>query len=171
MAASNLSVTLGFEQKWTLDLNQFALTGANDGTAFLKSGVWGDVPVSTGLNFTVGPEPDSQDKFSQVLRINYPRGTYRSPGNKLVSNGTVIGGAQFYARPFGKDVASLRALLEYDIFFPANFPFNLGGKLPGFYGAPQGQVASDDCVGGVPANGTNCWSSRYMWRSFGAGEV
>ena len=75
-----------------------------------------------------------------------------------------------YARPFPHSPA-LRALLEYDVYFAPNFPFNLGGKLPGLYGAASGNLPSEACVGGYDATGTNCWSMRLMWRAYGAGEV
>lgn len=168
-SGSNLTQTLQFNATWELNLDGFALKQIPDDVSFLKSGVWGEVPVASPMNFSLIPEPNG-NQLTQVLRVNYPAGTYRSPGNPLVRNGTVIGGANFFARPFGNN-GFLRAILEYDVFFPSGFPFKLGGKLPGFYGAASGAAPSEACSGGQAASGTNCWSTRLMWRATGAGEV
>lgn len=53
--------------------------------------------------------------------------------------------------------------LGYSVFFPVDFDFVKGGKLPGLYGGTRG------CSGGNPA--VDCWSTRLMWRSDGKGEV
>ena len=55
------------------------------------------------------------------------------------------------------------ALLEYDVMFSKNFDFVLGGKMPGFYGGRGG------CVGG--RSRSTCFSTRFMWRKDGDGEV
>jgi len=49
------------------------------------------------------------------------------------------------------------------VFFPAGFDFVKGGKLPGLYGGRPG------CSGGDPA--LDCFSTRLMWRTNGAGEL
>jgi hypothetical protein len=52
------------------------------------------------------------------------------------------------------------------VLFPGNFDFRLGGKLPGMHG---GNLM---CSGSkMLPNGTNCFSTRLMWRENGAGEV
>ena len=175
---SALAKLLQFTDSWTLKL-ETATYGADQ--SFFTSGLWGDVSKLSAVNFSLVPDPLAtalvdkrgdpipNQESGTVFQINYPMGTYRSPGNNLVKNGSVIGGADFYARPFG-NTRALRALLEYDLYFPSNFPFNLGGKLPGLYGAMAGQLPSG-CNGGNSSQGSNCWSLRYMWRSFGAGEV
>ena len=179
VALSALSSLLQFTDFWSLNLKNTA--GLSSADSFGSSEMWGSISLMSGLNFSLVADPlttinvDKQGDIipneiqETVLQINYPKGTYRSPGNTLVNNGTIVGGAEFYARPFG-NTGAVRALLEYDLFFPSNFPFNLGGKLPGLYGAMQGKTPSG-CSGGKAADGINCWSARYMWRSFGAGEV
>ncbi|KAJ3731652.1 hypothetical protein DFJ43DRAFT_1078400 [Lentinula guzmanii] len=72
------------------------------------------------------------------------------------------GGAEFYAVPL--DLSdSKNVTLEYSVFFPQEFDWVLGGKLPGLYGGHQG------CSGGDAA--TDCFSTRLMWRKGGQGEL
>ena len=56
------------------------------------------------------------------------------------------------------------AWLSYRLRFPAGFDFVKGGKLPGLFGgtATSGRRIPD---------GTNGFSTRYMWRAGGRGEV
>ena len=49
--------------------------------------------------------------------------------------------------------------------FARDFEWVKGGKLPGLCGGP------DNVSGGRPANGTNGWSARLMWRAEGRGEA
>ncbi|KNC87658.1 hypothetical protein SARC_00229 [Sphaeroforma arctica JP610] len=78
-------------------------------------------------------------------------------------------GGQFNTLQF-EDYAGLdEATLEYSVFFPSDFEWVKGGKLPGLHGgASSGKM---QCSGGTKSTGTNCWSTRLMWRENGAGEV
>lgn len=72
------------------------------------------------------------------------------------------GGSQFYASPL--DISQARNVtFEYKVFFPGDFEWVKGGKLPGLYGGRTG------CSGGDPA--LDCFSTRLMWRAGGAGEL
>jgi hypothetical protein len=57
-------------------------------------------------------------------------------------------------------------LLTYDVAFDANFPWTLGGKLPGL----RGGADPNTCSGGSESNG-DCFSTRIMWRKQAAGEA
>lgn len=57
-------------------------------------------------------------------------------------------------------------LLSYELAFDAGFDWVKGGKLPGLRGGPN----PDGCSGGNEPNGTDCFSTRLMWRQNGAGE-
>ncbi|MDG2617315.1 hypothetical protein P7L53_13810 [Thermoleptolyngbya sichuanensis XZ-Cy5] len=94
------------------------------------------------------------------LRVRYPQGSI-SPG--AVSRYNVpLGGSQFFARlPIGPQEA---VRLSYAVRFSSNFSFVRGGKLPGLYGG-RGNT------GGSIPNGTDGFSTRFMWRQNGAGEV
>lgn len=95
----------------------------------------------------------SQDR--SVLRVLYPEGSI-NPANRPQ------GGAQFYANPL--DITQAQSVtLEYDVYFPADFEFVLGGKLPGLFGGKE------SCSGGDAA--LDCFSTRLMWREEGAGEL
>ncbi|KZO92392.1 polysaccharide lyase family 14 protein [Calocera viscosa TUFC12733] len=90
-----------------------------------------------------------------LLRITYPS---HSSDPSL----TPLGGSDFYATPLPLS-HSTSASLSYSIFFPQNFDFVRGGKLPGLYGGAY------ECSAGRSAEW--CWSSRLMWRSGGKGEL
>ncbi|KZT74051.1 polysaccharide lyase family 14 protein [Daedalea quercina L-15889] len=91
------------------------------------------------------------------MQLFYPQDSI-DPGNP----GTPQGGADFYATPL--DVRGARRVaLEYSVFFPEDFDWVQGGKLPGIYGGKVG------CSGGDAA--VTCFSTRLMWRAGGAGEL
>ncbi len=50
--------------------------------------------------------------------------------------------------------------LRYYVKFHPGWEFVLGGKLPGLASA-----GAQSITGGIQANGTNGWSTRYMWRA------
>lgn len=100
-------------------------------------------------------DPAKGSAGDQVLQITYPAGSFR-PG------GGTVGGTGFYAAPIGLDKAT-QITFQYDVFFPANFNWVKGGKLPGLYGGHPG------CSGGNVA--LDCFSTRFMFRPAGAGEL
>lgn len=50
--------------------------------------------------------------------------------------------------------------IQYEVQFDKSFDFVKGGKLPGLCGSPSAS-------GGTPADGTNGFSARLMWRKGG----
>lgn len=102
----------------------------------------------------------SDGPFERVLRVRYPAGS-ASPG---VSDrhGIAIGGAGFRATLGLTPQEQLR--LSYYVRFADDFEFVKGGKLPGLYGG----IANS---GGNIPDGTNGFSTRFMWRQQGKGEV
>ncbi|MBW0460811.1 hypothetical protein O181_000526 [Austropuccinia psidii MF-1] len=92
-----------------------------------------------------------------VLQVRYPKGSI-NPGNKKAPQG----GIGFYAQPI--NLAQAKSVtFSYSVFFPKDFDFVKGGKLPGLYGGKQG------CSGGENSN--NCFSTRIMFRTDGMGEL
>ncbi len=92
-----------------------------------------------------------------VVRAIYQQGRW-SPGQ---GDG---GGVLFFAWPAGKDVSLGNTVrLEYEVYFPENFEWVKGGKLPGIIGGRTG------CGGGDDAD--DCFSVRVMWRRNGDGEA
>lgn len=85
------------------------------------------------------------------LRVNF------APG-KI---GPAEGGAG-WRWPVGTHAA---AELSYRLRFGEGFDFVKGGKLPGLCGGPE------NVSGGHPANGSNGFSARLMWRREGRGEA
>jgi hypothetical protein len=91
-----------------------------------------------------------------MLRISYPTGSASRAA------GGPDGGTQAYLHLPGNPVDTLD--LTYHLRFPPDFDFVKGGKLPGLYG---GTVTSGKNI----PDGTNGFSTRYMWRTHGAAEV
>ncbi|ORX79949.1 hypothetical protein K493DRAFT_200862, partial [Basidiobolus meristosporus CBS 931.73] len=111
-------------------------------------------------NLNAITDPLDKGNPGQVLSVFYPAGSY-SPKKSLQ-----VGGVHFWSEPFGKGQFD-RALLSYEVGFPANFSFVKGGKLPGLYGGEPGT----GCSGGSQSDGKMCFSLRLMWRELGVGEV
>ncbi|KAI6123856.1 polysaccharide lyase family 14 protein [Pisolithus croceorrhizus] len=109
--------------------------------------------------FPNNPVPDSSATSpNPVLQINYPAGSY--------SGGT--GGAQWYTQWNASDGTTFNSmLLSYELAFDSNFNWVKGGKLPGLRGGPN----TNSCSGGSQPTGNDCFSTRLMWRTGGAGEV
>ncbi|KZP13818.1 polysaccharide lyase family 14 protein [Athelia psychrophila] len=95
------------------------------------------------------------DNSTSALRLLYPAHSI-DPAKKPQ------GGAEFYATPIGLQNAN-NVSFEYSVFFPLDYDWVLGGKLPGLYGGHTG------CSGGNSA--TTCFSTRLMWRPNGMGEL
>ena len=119
-------------------------------------------PVATPSVFTASELVVSAAKLprrwmnsSAAYRLFFPEGLI-NPSNKPQ------GGSDFYASPLALQSAT-NVTLQYSIFFPADFEWVQGGKLPGLYGGHGG------CSGGN--NAKTCFSTRMMWRQGGAGEL
>lgn len=109
--------------------------------------------------FPNNPAPVSTTNITgPVLQVKYPAGQVGSEasGMQLFSLWNTTDGSAFQSM-----------LLTYEVAFDSNFDFVKGGKLPGLRGGPD----PDGCSGGSAANGSNCFSSRLMWRTAAAGEV
>jgi hypothetical protein len=136
----------------------------------------------SGSNSNLNLVPNPTNSTEQVMQINYPKGTWNP------ADSPVIGGVGFYAAPIQVPSTAKNISLTYDVYFPNGFQFNKGGKvmsqniiertakakdlmkltlftlkLPGLY------ANEIHCSGGASAN--SCWSSRFMWRANGAGEI
>ncbi|KAG9318031.1 hypothetical protein JVU11DRAFT_94 [Chiua virens] len=93
--------------------------------------------------------------LSTLLQLVYPAHSV-NPGSRPT------GGADFYASPLNLAGAH-NVTLSYSVFFPVDFDWVKGGKLPGLFGGHTG------CSGGSSA--TDCFSTRLMWRPQGVGEL
>lgn len=103
---------------------------------------------------------DPSGRFAKVLRVRYPKNS-ASPSVSREEN-KPLGGAQFCAK---LGITSRDALrLSYYVRFSENFDFVKGGKLPGLFGG------SGNSGGEIP-DGTDGFSTRFMWRRNGDGEV
>lgn len=119
----------------------------------------------SNVAFVDDPFPDSpapgvtvSNTSGPVLQVTYAADTY----------GSTDSGAQWYSLWDTTDGSQFQSmLLSYELAFDSNFNWVQGGKLPGLRGGPD----VDDCSGGAEPNGTNCFSTRLMWRKNAQGEV
>jgi len=119
---------------------------------------WGVNSISFGeqnLETLSGPP----GKFDNFLRVHYPAGSYI---NSAAKRGAPVGGTQFATDLDVRPEESMR--LSYYVRFSDDFDFVKGGKLPGLYGG-------DPKSGGDIPDGTDGFSTRFMWRRDGDGEV
>ena len=144
-----------------------ATLSANDSVDFITQG-WslskGHISNGDGdFDFIDDPFPnnqvpvngDSSGSSSPVLRVLYPAGSFN---NKT-------GGGQFYSL-WNSSTPFQSMLLSYEIAFDSGFNWVKGGKLPGLRGGPS----LTGCSGGKEPTGTDCFSTRLMWRTNGEGE-
>lgn len=108
-------------------------------------------PTAKFLQSSPFPSPNA----STILQLVYPAHSV-NPSSKPA------GGADFYASPLNLSGAR-NVTLAYSVFFPADFDWVKGGKLPGLFGGHTG------CSGGASAR--DCFSTRLMWRPQGVGEL
>ena len=126
----------------------------NDGVAGIGfSSRWNAQSIYGESNRYIVKDPINPT--DNVLEIVYPAGS-ANPG------GAIVGGTGVYATPISNLASFSNIVLEYKVLFPNGFDFVLGGKLPGIYGGRK------SCSGGDPAK--DCFSTRLMFRPFGAGE-
>ncbi|KAG6907515.1 hypothetical protein DXG01_008604 [Tephrocybe rancida] len=144
------------------DLSSFNISAFSGGRQNLEvvQGVPSSMAASTVSDVPPSSSPSSKslaawDDNGSVIQLYYPTGSV-NPAQRPV------GGAQFYASPLDLTNAR-RVTLEYSVFFPDDFNWVLGGKMPGLYGGHAG------CSGGNAA--LDCWSTRLMWRKEGKGEM
>jgi len=132
-----------------------SLTESFFGDAFsLRSG--GDF----GIDRVSSTDPAEGAPVEQALRVEFPAGSASQEVSR--EDGAPEGGAQLYLRLASGPTDAAR--LRYSVYFPEGFDFVKGGKLPGLYGG-------DHTSGGETPDGTDGFSTRYMWRAEGAGEV
>lgn len=133
------------------DLSCFNVLGSSSGNAQVVKGV----PAQVTSNPAISSLFSSWNDQTSAIQVFYPQGSI-NPGNKIV------GGAEFYAAPISL-ISARNVSLEYSVFFPLDFDWQQGGKLPGLYGGHK------TCSGGDSA--LTCFSTRLMWRKQGAGEL
>ena len=129
---------------WSLSKGRIQQGGGN--IAFVND-PFPDRPAFTSTENITGP----------VLQVRYPAGAV----------GSEASGMQLYSLWNTSDSSSFQSMLiSYEVAFDENFDFVKGGKLPGLRGGPD----PNGCSGGNAANGSNCFSTRLMWRTSAAGE-
>ncbi|TFK87691.1 polysaccharide lyase family 14 protein [Polyporus arcularius HHB13444] len=99
--------------------------------------------------------PSPEKTASPYLQLYYPANSI-NPGQEPQ------GGADFYATPLDLSRAT-NVSMEYSVFFPSDFDWVEGGKMPGIYGGHDGCSGGDDAL--------DCFSTRLMWRGKGLGEL
>ncbi|KAI9256651.1 hypothetical protein BDA99DRAFT_516986 [Phascolomyces articulosus] len=173
------STTYSVKQVWTFkNWNNYINDTSDDTSAWRKA--WGIPPNSTEgwiwpsgrgtdyNNHRVVDDPaviipigeEESRGVEKVLQITYPKGSINPKGTLGPQ-----GGIGFYAEPIVLHEQAKFAIFEYQVYFPKDFDFVLGGKLPGLYGGRPAEI----CSGGVHTD--ICFSTRTMWRREGDGEL
>ncbi|KAI0806735.1 hypothetical protein C8Q74DRAFT_1190296 [Fomes fomentarius] len=140
-------------------LKKWTTSTSSDNSLPLNDNTFGVTKLLSALSHDYVTAPDGK----KSVQAHYPKGSYtfgHSPE----------GGFSFYATGpdnFNLDNAK-EATLSYSVYFEEDFDFNKGGKLPGFYGGNSESIAAS-CSGG--RRDDRCFSTRFMWRTDGAGEV
>lgn len=83
----------------------------------------------------------NRDASINSVRVVYPKGSF-----DLGHSSAPVGGAEFYAHPMDLTRAQ-NVTLEYEVYFPVDFDFAHGGKLPGLYRGKEGCSGSDSADG------------------------
>ncbi|EJD35383.1 hypothetical protein AURDEDRAFT_130652 [Auricularia subglabra TFB-10046 SS5] len=114
-----------------------------------------------GLPSPVIHSPDG----TLAYQATYPKGSYKPSGD-------IVGGFGFYfSGPSGFSFENADEILfSYSVYFPADFPWVMGGKLPGPFGGANQDIA-EGCSGGRQDGRNKCFSLRLMWRADGDGEI
>ncbi|OJT13028.1 hypothetical protein TRAPUB_10437 [Trametes pubescens] len=140
-------------QNMRIIVNSPPSSSANDSDISSEALTNAQVALASAAN--AGKIPSPPDANSTFLQLLYP-------ANSINPAQEPQGGADFYATPL--DLSSAKNIsMEYSVFFPADFDFVHGGKLPGVYGGHDGCSGGDDAL--------ECFSTRLMWRAKGLGEL
>lgn len=140
-------------QNMRIIVNSPPPSSANDSD--ISSEALANAQVALASAADAGMIPSPPDTNGTFLQLLYP-------ANSINPAQEPQGGADFYATPL--DLSSAKNIsMEYSVFFPADFNFVQGGKLPGIYGGHDGCSGGDDAL--------ECFSTRLMWRAKGLGEL
>jgi len=142
---------LPFPTANTADVATFALT--NNQWSLSKGKIQNG---GSQLAFVDDPFPTSTSgsPAGPVLEVTYVNGAAGSSNS----------GSQFYSFWNGSYQS---VLLSYEVAFDKDFDWVKGGKLPGLRGGND----INGCDGGKQPNGTDCFSTRLMWRNNAQGEA
>ncbi|GAA5877982.1 hypothetical protein JCM1840_000131 [Sporobolomyces johnsonii] len=155
----NLSSALAVS-KWAWGMTNVDVVDGIPSTAWAAPTSTSTAPSSTATATTnnaaaVFPAVDLSN--TTAMKVLFPKGSI-NPANKNAPTG----GTGMYMTPLDLSDAT-NVTLEYSVFFPEDFDFVKGGKLPGLYGGHTG------CSGG--AESEDCFSTRLMFRAGGKGEI
>ncbi|KAG5651774.1 hypothetical protein H0H81_007527 [Sphagnurus paluster] len=133
----------------------------------LGKGAIQDNPAN--LAFVADPFPNDPPPFSgnqnlsgPVLQAVYPKGSYsyQTGGSQWYNLWNATAGSKFQTM-----------MVSYEVAFDTNFDWVKGGKLPGLRGSTKSNLAGCSSGKEKELNGTDCFSTRLMWRKNGVGEV
>ncbi len=107
---------------------------------------------------------EGDDRFPYVIQIDHPAGGWsRNFKAQFLSVGGISRGKTYnFFGDIGNE-ADEAGCLRYAVKFQSGFAFNKGGKLPGLFGG-------NHPTGGRKVTGRG-FTTRYMWRRDGDGEV
>ena len=98
------------------------------------------------------------DSEQLVMWAKFPAGSCSSACG-------IDSGVSVYVKPVGNFTGN-EATLEYEVYFPNDFEFVNGGKLPGIAGGPKG---CSGCTREEPLR-SECFTARFRWGEDGEGS-
>lgn len=119
-----------------------------------------DIPVLKMQKGGIAKSTDPTDPSIEVQMAKYPAGQVGGSSGWWYYSKADVGNGIDLSK--ASDVT-----FSYRVFFPEDFDWTEGGKLPGLYGGTSQDTTS--CSGGN--HDSDCFSARLMWRKDGAGEV
>ncbi|GAA5874521.1 hypothetical protein JCM16303_002892 [Sporobolomyces ruberrimus] len=149
--AGNVTEALG-SRRWSWGAKNVKLVDSIPASAWAAPSA---TPSSSTNEAANSPPVDLSN--GPAMQVSFPKGSI-NPANKKAP----VGGVGLYISPLDLSKAT-NVSLEYSVFFPADFDFVKGGKLPGMYGGHKG------CSGGQQSE--DCFSTRLMFRTGGKGEL
>ncbi|KAI5122233.1 hypothetical protein M0805_007100 [Coniferiporia weirii] len=163
-ASNDLAAQLGLTTSTALPFPS-ATMSASDATAYMGAhwALQGGISFGKDALWFVEEPFGGSSGFSSPSSSPLPSSSESGSGLKPKSNN--VSGTNSSDGSDGPVFAAM--LLSYDIAFDSDFDWVKGGKLPGLRGGPK----LDSCSGGREPTGSDCFSSRLMWRKDGAGEV
>ena len=120
----------GFVQNWAAPMPSTPVSasngsGSSNSNTFIVqnwSTVYKTIAIG-GQDISFVADPFSTSSNGTVMQVNYPKGSYTP------SQGPVMGGAQFYATPFGNQSQYDKMMVSYDVSFPSGFDWVLGKRV------------------------------------------
>jgi hypothetical protein len=149
-------------------LPEDAVQGLNASFVELSLDALSATRISKQVTQDVVDAPGDAPSGTKAFQAKYPKGSYNPSGNPRGGFGFYLGDPA--GVPDFSYESATEMLFSYAVYFPENFEWVKGGKVPGAFGGSSPEDAYG-CSGGRQEGRDKCFSLRMMWRADGMGEV